>query len=324
MMDVNPSRSVFEYKFHRRGFSLDSYSVAPGKTFANPNFVVTHHPHIHNDNYNSNSSVKDYEPMGCLDSEVDEESKSKMCKKQSRRNRKHKQKKSSKQDNPINLIKDMMDVELEVDTEEPSDISISPKVSHSLHLTDFLVQDETDTCAEKEIKDLHQDEDDEEYLATFVSISPSDISKINTRERQISIAESEDSFIIFEAGTTEEPESSEESKSESSDEDEWEFEDKEEEDEEDGCDEVDFAFPIIPIKKVRFAADSELCEIHTMVQWSFAYQQARKGPWEEYARDRDRFSRRLIEMENILKPVFEASHRQKVYRQRCTDEAPLK
>lgn len=67
---------------------------------------------------------------------------------------------------------------------------------------------------------------------------------------------------------------------------------------------------------MRFADDDDLCHVHTMVQWSYAYQQARKGHWEEYARDRDRFSRKAAEIEKILVPIFDAAHRSKVYRER--------
>nr|CAI5855152.1 unnamed protein product [Callosobruchus analis] len=57
-----------------------------------------------------------------------------------------------------------------------------------------------------------------------------------------------------------------------------------------------------------------------MVQWSYAYQQARKGPWEEYARDRDRFRKRVQDLENILTPVFNSKHRESVYSERFKDK----
>ncbi|VEN36317.1 unnamed protein product [Callosobruchus maculatus] len=68
-----------------------------------------------------------------------------------------------------------------------------------------------------------------------------------------------------------------------------------------------------PSTQVRFAEDNDLCEVHRMVQWSYAYQQARKGPWEEYARDRDRFSKRIKDLESVLSPVFDSQHRESVY-----------
>ena len=54
-------------------------------------------------------------------------------------------------------------------------------------------------------------------------------------------------------------------------------------------------------KKVSFSDD---IEIHTMIYWSFAYQSARKGKWEECARDRERFKRRINSSNAILMPVL--------------------
>jgi len=47
--------------------------------------------------------------------------------------------------------------------------------------------------------------------------------------------------------------------------------------------------------------------------WQFAYQQARKSEWEQYARDRDRFTRRIIESEHIINPVLNRLHRERVF-----------
>ncbi|KAI1903924.1 hypothetical protein AGOR_G00000420 [Albula goreensis] len=44
------------------------------------------------------------------------------------------------------------------------------------------------------------------------------------------------------------------------------------------------------LKKVRF---SPVVQVHIMHTWSFASQAVRKGPWEEFARDRARFHRRV-------------------------------
>lgn len=49
-----------------------------------------------------------------------------------------------------------------------------------------------------------------------------------------------------------------------------------------------------------------------MRTWSFARQKSRKGPWEELARDRDRFQRRIRDSEQILGRCLTPSHRQKV------------
>ncbi|XP_044260656.1 uncharacterized protein LOC123008729 [Tribolium madens] len=113
------------------------------------------------------------------------------------------------------------------------------------------------------------------------------------RQRQVSVCESEDSFVIF-FGEEEERLSEVSEATEGFD----------------SCD------SIVPIKKVRFASDSRLCEIHPMIMWSYAYQAARKGPWEEYARDRDRFNKRVRKTEAIIGHVFTDEHRSKIYQQR--------
>ena len=58
------------------------------------------------------------------------------------------------------------------------------------------------------------------------------------------------------------------------------------------------------VKHVAFKSDSELVVTHHIIAWSFAYRTARKGPWEEYARDRDRFTRRIESCASILEPCL--------------------
>lgn len=53
--------------------------------------------------------------------------------------------------------------------------------------------------------------------------------------------------------------------------------------------------------------------VHSMVTWAYAYKNARRGPWEQYARDRVRFSNRISEFEPLLSPVLQADHRKKMY-----------
>ncbi|XP_066541610.1 protein phosphatase 1 regulatory subunit 15B [Hoplias malabaricus] len=66
----------------------------------------------------------------------------------------------------------------------------------------------------------------------------------------------------------------------------------------------------IPIvKKVKF---SPVVQVHKMRAWSFALQESRKGPWEEHARDRDRFQRRIWETEQAIGYCFSLSHREKL------------
>jgi hypothetical protein len=54
-------------------------------------------------------------------------------------------------------------------------------------------------------------------------------------------------------------------------------------------------------KEVTFC---ETIIIHPMIHWSYAYKNARKGKWEEYARDRDRFKRRIQTTDLILSPIL--------------------
>ncbi|KAM4618465.1 uncharacterized protein ACJ7VT_007847 [Polymixia lowei] len=62
-------------------------------------------------------------------------------------------------------------------------------------------------------------------------------------------------------------------------------------------------------KKVRF---SPLVEVHVMRTWPFARQASRKGHWEEMARDRDRFRRRIVETEQAIGHCFSQSHRERI------------
>lgn len=53
---------------------------------------------------------------------------------------------------------------------------------------------------------------------------------------------------------------------------------------------------------VRFAETSP--RIHTMCVWNFAYRAARQSPWEEAARDRERFKQRIRATSKIINPVL--------------------
>ncbi|XP_028307611.1 protein phosphatase 1 regulatory subunit 15A [Gouania willdenowi] len=63
-------------------------------------------------------------------------------------------------------------------------------------------------------------------------------------------------------------------------------------------------------KQVRF---SPHVHVHVMRTWRFARQASRKGPWEEMARDRDRFQKRIKEAERVLGPCFSPAHRAEVW-----------
>ncbi|KAM4572572.1 uncharacterized protein PAE49_007699 [Odontesthes bonariensis] len=62
-------------------------------------------------------------------------------------------------------------------------------------------------------------------------------------------------------------------------------------------------------KKVRF---SPQVQVHVMRTWPFARQASRKGHWEEMARDRDRFRRRVSETEQAIGYCLTQSHREKI------------
>ncbi|KAI4892794.1 hypothetical protein NFI96_002486 [Prochilodus magdalenae] len=63
------------------------------------------------------------------------------------------------------------------------------------------------------------------------------------------------------------------------------------------------------VPKVKF---SSVIQVHKMRAWSFALQASRKGPWEEHARDRDRFQRRILKTEQVIGYCFSLSHREKL------------
>ncbi|XP_046360687.1 uncharacterized protein LOC124138192 [Haliotis rufescens] len=73
-------------------------------------------------------------------------------------------------------------------------------------------------------------------------------------------------------------------------------------------------------KKVHFPDDKDLKVVHPMIHWSYAYQAARKGHWENYVRDRDRFKRRTQDVETVVVPVLDSKHRQCVYEERFKTE----
>lgn len=60
-----------------------------------------------------------------------------------------------------------------------------------------------------------------------------------------------------------------------------------------------------PGKCVRFKPEAELVQVHLIVAWDFAYRNSRKGPWEELARDRDHFRRRVANLSEVLEPCLQ-------------------
>lgn len=69
-------------------------------------------------------------------------------------------------------------------------------------------------------------------------------------------------------------------------------------------------------KKVTFAEGSDLAEVHVMIKWSFAYRKARKGIWEQFARDNERFKLRACRFGDTLNKFLLPQHRQKIYEER--------
>lgn len=63
-------------------------------------------------------------------------------------------------------------------------------------------------------------------------------------------------------------------------------------------------------KKVRFCPD---VKVHRMIVWDFASRAARKGPWEQHARDRSRFQRRIANTEAAIGFCLDPKHRLAVW-----------
>lgn len=51
--------------------------------------------------------------------------------------------------------------------------------------------------------------------------------------------------------------------------------------------------------------------------WDYAYRAYRKGDyWQQLARDHERFRNRTLKLENIINPILEKGHRDKIYLER--------
>ncbi|XP_015115807.1 uncharacterized protein LOC107040293 [Diachasma alloeum] len=66
-------------------------------------------------------------------------------------------------------------------------------------------------------------------------------------------------------------------------------------------------------QKVRFNLEPT---VHTMIQWNYAYRAARRGPWEQMARDRDRFRVRINCIGRVLDPILTVKHRECIWHDR--------
>jgi hypothetical protein len=58
--------------------------------------------------------------------------------------------------------------------------------------------------------------------------------------------------------------------------------------------------------KVHFAAEPELLTVHHLEE------EERTSPWQHFALDRERFERRILDLERIISPVLDADHRIKI------------
>jgi len=56
--------------------------------------------------------------------------------------------------------------------------------------------------------------------------------------------------------------------------------------------------------------------VHVMITWNYAYRAARRGPWEEIARDTERFKGRINSIAIVLNPILKSKHRSQVWQER--------
>lgn len=66
-------------------------------------------------------------------------------------------------------------------------------------------------------------------------------------------------------------------------------------------------------KSVTFNPSPKIHHLHT---WTFAYRAARKSNWEQAARDRHRFERRIERNEVVISPILSIIHRTQIFRLR--------
>ncbi|KAI5640426.1 phosphatase-1 catalytic subunit binding region domain-containing protein [Phthorimaea operculella] len=70
----------------------------------------------------------------------------------------------------------------------------------------------------------------------------------------------------------------------------------------------------LPPKKVKFSEKPP--KVHVMRVWSFAARQARAGHWERYSLDRERFKRRIADIDMAISWVLKPQHRNRIMFQR--------
>ena len=75
--------------------------------------------------------------------------------------------------------------------------------------------------------------------------------------------------------------------------------------------------------KVQFSSDVSMVTVLNQLEWADAYQEARCGPWEQYARDRHRFARRVHDVECQISWILSAEHRAAKYHYLQTCMVPI-
>jgi hypothetical protein len=71
---------------------------------------------------------------------------------------------------------------------------------------------------------------------------------------------------------------------------------------------------IISLLQVHFAQDTSLLTVHRENSWPLdAYADARKGPWQEIARDHQRFANRILKVEKAIEHCLTPTHRSRMY-----------
>ena len=58
-------------------------------------------------------------------------------------------------------------------------------------------------------------------------------------------------------------------------------------------------------KRVSFVSEPQLVQVHHIVAWNYAYRSCRKGPWEQYARDRMHFRSRIDRVAGVIEPCLQ-------------------
>jgi hypothetical protein len=68
---------------------------------------------------------------------------------------------------------------------------------------------------------------------------------------------------------------------------------------------------------VQFCTQTSVVTVPNQLEWADAYEEARRGPWEEYARDRDRFQHRIKAAADVIGWVLGAEHRARKFSSLC-------